>query len=348
MHATNFIKAGLFALVVSVIAIVSWEFYLRHEKMPLYYDDNEALWADKRAMVYEPRDKATVFIGSSRIKYDLDIPTWQANTGDHAIQLANVGSSPRPVLEDLANDKNFAGKLIIDVTEGLFFADFSPNDAITNKKIAYFRNRTPTQRFSFQVDRVLESQLIFLDQENFSLNAMMDQLKIPHRPGVFEMPIFPIEFEGNYFTRQSYMTPKFLADTSLQNRQTAIWRFFASIRTDPPPSGDKLEAILNSVKLNVDKIVNRGGQVIFVRTPSSGPYLMGEEKGFPRTAYWDRLLAVTGCKGIHFKDYPAIAHFVCPEWSHLASDDALIFTKNLIKILQDEKGWSFSKTNVVH
>ena len=180
------------------------------------------------------------------------------------------------------------------------------------------------------------------------MNAMLDLLKIPARPGVFQMPIFPIDFEGNHFTRQSYMTPKFVADTNLQNRQKGIWGFFASLRRDPPPSGDKLEAILNSVKSNVDKIRNRGGQVIFVRTPSSGPYRMGELKGFPRAAYWDRLLAVTGCKGIHFEDYPVTAHFVCPEWSHLTPDQAVIYTRNLISILRDEDGWSFNKTTVTH
>jgi len=35
--------------------------------------------------------------------------------------LAIEGSCPRPILEDLANDQNFKGKLIVDVTEGLFF-----------------------------------------------------------------------------------------------------------------------------------------------------------------------------------------------------------------------------------
>src|ERR1700676_244745 len=123
MQRPNFIRAGILALSLSVIALVSWEIYLRHTDLPISYDDNDALWADKRAMVYEPRDQATVFIGSSRIKYDLDIPTWEAITGDHAIQLANVGSSPRPVLEDLSNDTNFMGNLIIDITEDLFFSD---------------------------------------------------------------------------------------------------------------------------------------------------------------------------------------------------------------------------------
>lgn len=44
-----------------------------------------------------PPDKSTVFIGSSRIKFDLDIDTWEGITGDHAIQLACVGSTPIPV-----------------------------------------------------------------------------------------------------------------------------------------------------------------------------------------------------------------------------------------------------------
>src|ERR1700726_2392565 len=124
MHP-NIIRAGALALSLSLIAILSWEFYLRHKGNQLTYDDNEALWADKRAMVYDPADKATVFIGSSRIKYDLDITTWRTITGKDAIQLANVGSSPRAVLTDLANDTNFKGNLVVDITEGLFFSEFA-------------------------------------------------------------------------------------------------------------------------------------------------------------------------------------------------------------------------------
>ena len=76
MQTANFQKGGLLALIISVLAITCWEISIRNRDLPLSYDDNEALWADKRAMVYEPADKSTVFIGSSRIKYDLDIQTW--------------------------------------------------------------------------------------------------------------------------------------------------------------------------------------------------------------------------------------------------------------------------------
>src|SRR5271154_1159752 len=159
MQNNSIMRAGWLAIFLSLVAVAWWEIHLRNKGNEISFDDDEALWADKRGMVYEPSDKATVFIGSSRIKFDLDIPTWQNLTGDHAIQLANVGSSPRPVLEDLANDKNFKGKLIIDVTEGLFFSvSAAPNDLLTNKKIAFFKTRTPTERFSFLVNHVLESQ----------------------------------------------------------------------------------------------------------------------------------------------------------------------------------------------
>jgi hypothetical protein len=99
-----------------------------------------------------------------------------------------------------------------------------------------------------------------------------------------------------------------------------------------------MDAIFNSVKRDVDKIKARGGQVLFVRTPSSGAYIAAEGKGYPRAAYWERLLALTGCKGIHFTDYPATAYFVCPEWSHLTPADAVLYTKAFIQEMQ-EKEW---------
>jgi hypothetical protein len=94
MQTSQFIKGGLLAVVLSVIAAMAWEIHLRHIGVDRSYDDNKALWAFARGQVYEPKDRTTVFIGSSRIKFDLDIPVWQEITGNHAVQLACVGSSP--------------------------------------------------------------------------------------------------------------------------------------------------------------------------------------------------------------------------------------------------------------
>lgn len=137
------------------------------------------------------------------------------------------------------------------------------------------------------------------------------------------------------------MNPKFVVDTTKQNQVRGVWAFLQKINKDPPISGKTLDSLLLTVKSDVDKIQARGGKVLFIRSPSSGPFLAGENMAYPRAQYWDTLLAVTGCPGIHFADYPAIAHFQCPEFSHLKPSNGMIYTENIIDILQKDKGWKF-------
>ena len=347
MQTSSFTKAGILMLIIVLAFFVSWELFLRNKGIRISYDDDESLWADKRAMVYEPADKATVFIGSSRNKFDLDIATWQKLTGDHAIQLAIEGNSPLPILDDLATDDKFKGKLVIDVTEGLFFSTAPPTITKPAQRIAYYKKRTPAQRFSFLVNHQLEDRFVFLNKDHLSLSALLDYLPIKKRPGVFALPNgCPQDFNPSNFDRQDIMTDRFEKDTLLQNQVKGLWNFYRSISKDPPPNPAKTDSIIATIRKDIDKIKQRGGQVIFVRTPSSGPYWQGEQMGFPRAAYWEKLLTATGVSGIHFKDYPAIDHFICPEFSHLKQADAIVFTKNLARILEEEKGWKFAKNPV--
>lgn len=343
-----YVKAGLLAIVLICATFISWETYLRHQGRGLSYDDGGSLWSDKRKQVYESIDKATVFIGSSRIKYDLDIATWQNITGDHAIQLANVGSSPRLVLDNLAEDKNFKGKLVIDVTEFLFFAEAPYVDKTPAENIDYYKKETPAQKFSFVVNHALESKLFFLDKEEYSLNALLAGTKIPNRTDVYEFPDFPAGFTPVTFDRQCYMSDNFVKDTNMVNQVKMVWAMFGKMAEKMPPITDAaVDGIIASVKAACDKIKARGGEVVFVRTPSSGPLLAMERMAFPREKFWNKLLAATGCQGIHFEDYPSIAKFECPEFSHLSVPQAVSFTKTFINILND-KGWKFSsRTNTI-
>ena len=344
MQSKHFVKAALSMVLIVVAFFAGWELYLRSKGVEVAYDDGKELWADKRARVYQPSNEATVFIGSSRIKYDLDVATWRKLTGEDAVQLACEGASPLPVLDDLAADEKFKGKLVIDVTEGLFFSSWGggPNDV--PGFVEYSKKRTPSEKASFALNRGLESGLVFLDKGNYSLNAFLDKLQLKNRPGVFAMPLFPMEFGRINFDRQNLMTDNFLTDTNLSNQVKAIWNFFISINKTPPASGPLLDSFFTIVKTRVDKIRSRGGQVLFVRTPSSGPFWMGEQMGFPRQKYWEPLLRITTSPGIHFADYPPIAHFVCPELSHLSPKDAITFTTHFVSILE-EKGWKFPGKN---
>ena len=339
MQEKKFLKAGLFTLFLLAGFIIFWEYYWRSKGFSIAYNDDEALWAKKRSEVYTPASTATVFIGSSRIKFDLDIPTWEKMTGEKAIQLSMVGTSPRPLLQDLANDEKFKGKLIIDVTEPLFFMrNTGRSEKSAHEGIAYYKKSTPSQRTSSFIDRKLESEFVFLEEKSFGLGALLRDIQMPDRMGVFSFPVFPKEFEMMTINRQAFMTDMFLKDTALQNRQTRNWTILGALDKTPAIKGDSLIAVFNEVKTAIDKIKARGGKVMFVRTPSSGGYIETENVVYPRKEYWDAMLAYTKTGGIHFTDYPETSHFICPEWSHLASLDVVIYTKNLIAELQ-KKDW---------
>jgi hypothetical protein len=332
-------KSALLALILVIAFFVSWELYLRHKGAVADYDDGPELWAHSRDMVYEPSDKATVFIGSSRIKYDLDIATWEGLTHNHAIQLSMVASSPRHFLTDLANDPNFKGKLIVDVTEVLFFSH--RGNMYPDEFISYYKKRTPAQKVSFLLDKPVESSFACLNEGNYAINSLLGKAHVPDRPGIYPFLDFPPGFALTQFDRQNKMTADFVADTNQRNQVKAIWGLLKNDPT-PPMSGKDLDSVMLTVKNEVNKIKARGGDVIFTRTPSTGFFWMAEQHLFPRKAYWDRLLAETGCKGIYFGDYPTLAKLDCPEFSHLSQPSAVIYTTNLVNILEKEKGWSFS------
>jgi len=342
------IKIGLLALAIVVLFVVGWETSLRYKGVTIAYDDGKELWAHHRARVYQPKEQATVFVGSSRIKYALDTETWKQYTGgNNPVQLAIEGNSPLPVLEDLAADENFNGNLVVDVTEILFFSADPMSLNYSTDHVDFFKKQSPSDRASFLIKSKLESQLVFLDRDNFTIDDFLAKYSPPNRKGVFALPNkWPMEFGRINFDRQNIMTDRFLVDTVLQNKVTGNWVFFQTISTEKPPEGEKLDSFFTVIKQSVDRIKKRGGDVIFVRTPSSGPFWEGEQMGFKREKYWDALLTVTGCKGIHFKDYEETAHFICPEWSHLAPKDAIVYTKHFITVLE-EKGWKFNNRHSI-
>src|SRR6187431_886295 len=158
MHTpSQYLKAGLLALALTVLFVVSWEFYWRSNGFKISYDDNVSLWAHTRTKIYESSPARPVVIGSSRIKFDLDIATWKSITGEEPIQLAIEGTNPRPLLADLARDTSFKGTVIIGVTEMLFFQpDHNHFEIQANKRIEKYPNWSLSEQASFRINNVLE------------------------------------------------------------------------------------------------------------------------------------------------------------------------------------------------
>lgn len=343
MQTKKLTMTAVLAFLLVLGFCISWELYWRSNGFKATYNDDKFLWASKRSEVYQPLNNATVFIGSSRIKFDLDIPTWESITGEKAVQLSLVGTSPRALLNDLAADEKFKGKLVVDITEGLFFSQNPVFHKSALEAIDFYKKQTPSEKISSTANYWLESKLVFLEERRFSLNTLLNDLEIPNRSGVFSFPAFPKGFEWTTADRQTYMSDMFLTNPNDINRQTEIWKKLIMSDKTPPVNGKALEDILLEMKMAVSKIQSRGGKVIFIRTPSSGLMGDGERKVFPRNIYWDQILKVTGAQGIHFDDNPETAKLICPEWSHLSPADAIVYTKQLAKQLND-KNWFAAET----
>ena len=252
----SIMKSALVTLIFTIIIFSCYEWYLRSSKYIISYDDNDgALFADIRRKVYKPQDKTTIFTGSSRIKFGLDLDTWEKETGEIPLQLANVGSSGLMILKDLADDPAFTGKVLIDVTEP---AHFDLNGRFNRRpleRIDYYKNETYAQRWSFFINDFLESNLIFLDKENFSLSSHLKKIPYPKREGKREFAPYPVDFGRVSRGRQESMEINFTSDTSQIKHMTGVWLDVikgSNKRAQTPIH--QIDSIINAYKTSIDKI----------------------------------------------------------------------------------------------
>lgn len=95
-----------------------------------------------------------------------------------------------------------------------------------------------------------------------------------------------------------------------------------------------VEDRFREIKSDVDQLRARGAKVVFLRLPVTGELKALENKLTPRAPFWDRLVRETAAPGIHFEDFPELAGFTCPEWSHLSAGDSVEFSKRLVPQLR--------------
>lgn len=329
--------------IVVIVATAAWELYCRSLGYGPTLNDNEDLWTLRRRIV---APESLVIIGDSRAWFDVDLDEFQKGLGKRPIQLAMAGSTAFPALADLANDKNFHGTVICSVVPFLFFAPpGSPPMERAEKGVKRFHSQTPAQRASEYLAMPLEEHLAFLKPDDLTLEALLNQLPIPNRPGALVPPRFPPYFQTEDRERRARMWEKCAEPGSeLAKRIQQIW---IPLFTPPAPPTyipkdvffaqvkEGIEKRFADVTAAVEKIRSRGGKVVLVRFPNSGGLKELEDRITPREKTWDPLLKTTGAPGIYYSDFPDLSGFNCPEWSHLSAGDSVEFSKRLAPHLRD-------------
>ena len=321
---------GAFVLFVTLVG--GWEAYWRAFGVTPATRNSDGLWAIQRRRIDNGEGNATVAIGSSRMYFDLQLDVWEKLDGTRPIQLAFEGTTPVPTLENLAADPNFTGRLLIGVAPELFFSGF----AYRGGALKHYANETPSQRVGQWLSmRLIEPYFAFYDAD-FALATVLKRQDWPTRGGK------PNHLDVRKLSvsepdRNTHLWDKVADDPDYKALARKIWlQDFQPSDDDPPPEKmqqTETEQIERAAKA-VITLRQRGVKVLFVRPPSTGPYLEYDNKLFPRATSWDVLLAKSGAPGIHFEDYPELQGFELPEWSHIKYDDAKRFTETLHRIIE--------------
>ncbi len=323
------------AVLAALLVLVGWEINVRASGYVPSIKDTPGLWAIWRDRLKAHDRDVIVIVGASRIRFGLEHDSIsEAFGGLPVVNLSMNGSVARPVLHNLAQDPGFRGIVVCDYVPNLFWMPGGPLLDSTNEWIEAWPKRTPSARSGQWLAIGLESLIAFLNEDLTLSQLLSTHLPLADREGLAVPPAYPPFIATNQLDRRHHMWSKLENDVEFQQRVQEIWRGLFSMAQRLPP--DLLAKMRAEVVADVQAIRSRGGDVIFVRYPSTGWLRDQERETAPREEYWEPLLAEANAIGIHFEDHPELAGYDCPEWSHLTAADAASFSQSLARIIKKQ------------
>lgn len=325
---------GWLVLALFLAAMAAWELKMRSLGLRTAdRDDGPSHWAVERRKVDVGEHDGIVIVGSSRILFDTDLAVWKEMTGRAPVQLALPGTSPRPYLKSVAEDTDFAGLVICDVAPEMFFSPFIGALPQFVGMQDTWRDESPSEKFGHQVDLRLQPMFAFLENE-YSLFRLIERIGVENDRLGPDGPYYDVwKLSEAFENRQYFLWHRVEQPGFLQDHAREAWGPFGNER--PPLKGEHIDAAIADVAASVARIRARGGEVVFIRPPSDGPFLAREKRNAPRATTWDRLLRETGAFGIHYEDYASMRDLEVPEWSHLSRGSAAAFTRAYVDVLRE-------------
>jgi hypothetical protein len=318
--------AWLCAIAIAGLLLTGQEAFWRARGVLPSVADDEALWAYHRSRVYSDEGRSVVLLGASRMQVDFSPTAFEARQPGHPlVQLAVSGRAPYATLRDLAQDTNFRGIAIIAVEAAQLAAAFSRE--AQRSHVDYYHTRWASRdRWGLNADRLelvaatgLQRHLAFM-RPDLDVRRLLVQLIETGR-----LP--PTPYNRVLFDRSR---PSSYALTNAAAQRDAALSMLRSRALSRPADPARWARRAQEMRMMVSAIRARGGEVVFVRFPTSRERFREEERYFPRNLYWNRLSAETGAQTIHFADVSAMRDLSLPDGSHIDESDAPTFTHALI------------------
>ncbi len=332
------------AVLILIAFIAAMELRLAAKGFHPTVMDSEALWQRERARSRTLGDQALIIIGASRVQLGLNLDVLRQITKFEPVQLAIDGTSSLPVLEGLARDPSIRGTVLVDYYDPMLGSEITDDRAHMYEK-----------RFEDSLATSLLPNYAWIED---NLSWCWRRMFRSYADGAQPLTTLLIRIFGNATPQYLQTLPdrSRLADYQQVDMPGFYYRrVIRSLGEEvhlPPHATDEdlrywLESriqqllpvneatILSQARLKyldslVRAIQDRGGRVIFVVMPASGMVRDIERCRYPRSQFWDRLVAQTSARTIHFEDVPSLRDFECPDGSHLDYRDQIRFTEALI------------------
>lgn len=309
----------LFALGATIVCGVSWEVFWRYKGFVPSLTNDPQLWITARKRVSEGDGAAVVLVGSSRMQLGINPEALTATTRwRRPVQLAIAMGSSMPILEDLSRDVSFRGLILCGLHPLIFFDSTRQLDLISRGYLKALSTSTTSDR--------IEQRLRMTVQQNL----------------VSRLPALSPRQLWRSVLRREWPSPSHVVITS----ERFGYADFQRARNEPgrpeprwmgrPYDKPGIRGLVGFVERAVQRIREHGGDVVFVRMPSSGSARVNERRLFPRKDYWDFFAAQSTASTIHFEDYPELKDFVLPDGDHLDQRQAVTFSAALGPIVQAE------------
>ena len=290
--------------------------------------DTKMWWSIHRDRVYG--DNKIVILGASRAQLGIDPDVLEQELpGYDVIHLAIDGTWPYYALKDLAEDPAFNGIILCSIKAQWLLPFYHKR---TKPYVDYYH--TEYFKSSHLEDRIKAYIRVFL-QEHFVIFSSELRLSriLPKRFRLY--PSYQ-HMKANRYRPSLYhsiMRPGHL-------KSLRQMRYNREIRSMKPISRAQTQVFRRVVETELSQLHHllrqRGGEFILIRMPSSEQYWETEQQCFPKQQLWDKIADWTGIPTVHFKDYPELARFECPDTSHLDAADVPQFTRNLARIIKQE------------
>jgi hypothetical protein len=314
-------------LFLSLVALSEWLY--RHYGYFTSVRDNNRFWALHRSDVYASGGQSRIVIaGASRAQLGL-IPSVVESTIPQyrAKQLTLEGTPAFGVVEDLCNDPGFNGIILWSATASMLFPAEKKEERRDDVCTAFYRKDfrqggSLEKNVNCYISALIQEALVTASS-NLTLRSLLDR-RFQIRPNYLTM------------TFERYRPARYFASMSGSERAEHKRKRLARHRSRlTAVSMTKFREHTQTALAELyQRLRSRGGELILLRMPTTEEHWIIDEACAPKKLFWDQVSDLSGIPTIHFRDYPELMEFDCPDTSHLDATDAPEFTRRLSKIVK--------------